>query len=278
MSQDTTAVHKQQNTTHTTDTMNTIQQHQTSQSRRRGLTLIELVVVLAILVALVGLVVSLFPGLVARASRSTTASTLRDIARTVQIHYTTSLNYGSGFDSLVNTTGTALYSSIPANSLSQLVLAPLSTPDSQALSNLGITNVYHVTAGASDATFLVTQTGTSIAVQNGAPVATIASGTTTQLLRDALTGNYQPSGTPTYVVLGLNRGSTLVGPSSVFQEAPVRTGSSAGENPTTSYQRYGLVFLVDGTTTRSARFLGAVAFTASGIQTAEGNLQGYYTN
>lgn len=258
--------------------MNTIQHHPASRSRRRGLTLIELVVVLAILVALVGLVVSLFPGLVARASRSTTAATLRDIARTVQIHYTTSLNYGSGYDSLVNTTGTALYSAIPANSLSQLALAPLSSGDSQALSNLGITNVYHVTAAATDATFTITQTGTSITIQNGAPVATIASGSGTQALRDALTGNYQPAGTPTYVVLGLNKGSTLVGPNSVFQEAPVRTGASAGENPTTSYQRYGLVFLVDGTSTRSARFLGAVAFTAGGIQTAEGNLQGYYTN
>lgn len=261
--------------------MNTIQHPQASHARRRGLTLIELVVVLAILVALVGLVVSLFPGLVARASRSTTASSLRDIARTVQIHYTTSLNYGSGYDSLVNTTGTALYASIPANSLTQLALAPLSTTDSQALSNIGITNVYHVNAGANDATFLVTQTGASIVVQNGAPVATIANGPTTQTLRDALTGNYLPAGTPTYVVLGLNRGSTLVGPKSVFQEAPVRTGSSAGENPTTSYQRYGLVFLVDDSgpnSTRSARFLGAVAFTAGGIQTAEGNLQGYYAN
>lgn len=259
--------------------MNTIQLPQASHARRRGLTLIELVVVLAILVALVGLVVSLFPGLVARASRSTTAATLRDIARTVQIHYTTSLNYGSGYDSLVNAASANLYAAIPATSLAQLVMTPLGGGDSQALNNLGITNVYNLTATASDATFFVTQTGTSIAVQNGVNVATIVTGSQTQALREALIGNYQPVGTPSYVVFGLNKGSTLVGPNSVFQEAPVRTGSSAGENPTTSYQRYGLVFLVDGlSSARTARFLGAVAFTAGGIQTAEGNLQGYYTN
>ncbi len=260
--------------------MNTIVIARHHHARRRGLTLIELVVVLAILVALVGLVVSLFPGLVARASRSTTAATLRDISRTVQIHYTTSLNYGSGYDSLVTTNGTALYSAIPANSLNQLTLAPLSSVDSQALSNLGITNLYHVAASAGDATFAVTQTSAPITVQNGTPVATLTSGTATQSIRDALSANYVSSGgTLTYVVMGLNKGSTLVGPNSVFQDAPVRSGASAGENPTSSYQRYGLVFLVDGpSSTRTARFLGAVAFTASGIQTAEANLQGYYAN
>ena len=260
-------------------TMNTSSIRHPVYRRAKGLTLIELVVVLAILVALVGLVVSLFPGLVARASRSTTAATLRDIARTVQIHYTTTLNYGSGYDSLVSTNGTALYSSIPANSLGQLTLNPLSTGDSAALSTLGISYVYHVAAASGDATFNVTQTANPVTVQNGAPVAVLASGAGTQALRDALTGNYVSSGgSLTYVVLGLNKGATLVGPNSVFQDAPVRTGSSAGENPTSTYQRYGLVFLIDGTPTRTARFLGAVAFTASGIQTAEGNLQGYYTN
>ena len=66
-----------------------------------------------------------------------------------------------------------------------------------------------------------------------------------------------------------------------MQDAPVRAGSLANENPASSYQRYGLVFMVDDSPTgtgRTARFLGAVAFTAGGIQTAEGNLQGYYTN
>jgi hypothetical protein len=39
-----------------------------------------------------------------------------------------------------------------------------------------------------------------------------------------------------------------------------------------------LVFLIDGATARTARFLGSVAFASSGISTAEGNLQEYYTN
>ena len=66
-----------------------------------------------------------------------------------------------------------------------------------------------------------------------------------------------------------------------MQDAPVRAGSASTENPASTYQRYGLVFLIDDSgpsSTRTARFLGAVAFTANGIQTAEATLQGYYAN
>ena len=59
--------------------MNVLQR--TRNQAARGLTLIELVVVLAILVALVGLVLAFFPGLLGRASRSTSASSTQDVAR-----------------------------------------------------------------------------------------------------------------------------------------------------------------------------------------------------
>jgi hypothetical protein len=125
----------------------------------------------------------------------------------------------------------------------------------------------------------VTQTGSSIAVALNAPVATIKSSETALLA--AVRGNYTPQGAtaPVYVVLGVNKGATIVGSNSILQDAPVRAGADANENPTTSYQRYGLVFLIDGTTpARTARFLGAVAFGSAGITTAEGSLQGYYGN
>jgi prepilin-type N-terminal cleavage/methylation domain-containing protein len=252
--------------------MNVLQR--TRNQAARGLTLIELVVVLAILVALVGLVLAFFPGLLGRASRSTSASSIQDVARAVQINYTSQLTYGTGYDSLLNAGGATLYSGLTAASSNQLTRATLNAADSAALSALGINTIYHLTASATDATFNVTQTATPVAVATGAPVATITSTNIQNLVR----GNYAVQGTPVYVVLGVNKAASIVGGNSILQDAPVRSGANANENPTTSYQRYGLVFLIDGATARTARFLGSVAFASSGISTAEGNLQEYYSN
>lgn len=252
--------------------MNVLQR--TRKQAARGLTLIELVVVLAILVALVGLVLAFFPGLLGRASRSTSASSIQDVARAVQINYTSQLTYGSGYDSLLNAGGAALYSGLTVAASNQLARVVLPAADASALNALGINTIYHLTATATDATFNVTQTGTPITVTANVPVASITDGTVQGLVR----GNYTVQGTGVYVVLGVNKAASIVGGNSILQDAPVRSGANANENPTTSYQRYGLVFLIDGTSTRTARFLGAVAFASSGITTAEGNLQEYYSN
>ncbi len=249
----------------------------TRKQTARGLTLIELVVVLAILVALVGLVLAFFPGLLSRASKSTSATSIQDIAKAVQINYSTQLSYGSGYDSLLNAGGATLYSNLTVNVAAQMTRATLTAADASALSALGINNIYHLTSTATDATFNVTQTGTVVPVALNVPVATISNTTVQNTVR----GNYTPQGTtaPVYVVFGVNKGATIVGSNSILQDAPVRAGADANENPTTSYQRYGLVFLIDGTTpARTARFLGAVAFGSAGITTAEGSLQGYYGN
>ncbi|MFM8419313.1 MAG: type II secretion system protein [Verrucomicrobiota bacterium] len=262
--------------------MNTIQLPQASHARRRGLTLIELVVVLAILVALVGLVVSLFPGLVARASRSTTASSIQDVARAVQINYTTTLGYGSGFDSLLNSGGASVYSGLTTLSSNQIARITLSANDAAALIAAGVTNLVHmtqVTGSNPDATFNVSVSNTPFSVAPSVAIA-VLDATQTSLIQ-SLRGSYIPRGSAIYPIFGINKSSNLVGPQGVMQDAPVRAGSTAIENPAVSYQRYGLVFLLEDAvsgTARSARFLGAVAFTAGGIQTAEGNLQGYYTN
>jgi prepilin-type N-terminal cleavage/methylation domain-containing protein len=246
----------------------------TRKQAARGLTLIELVVVLAILVALVGLVLAFFPGLLSRASKSTSATSIQDIAKAVQINYSTQLSYGSGYDSLLNAGGATLYSNLTVNVAAQMTRATLTAADASALSALGINNIYHLTSTATDATFNVTQTGTVVQVTTSVPVATISNTTVQNTVR----GNYTPQGPAVYVVFGVNKGATIVGSNSILQDAPVRAGADANENPTTSYQRYGLVFLIDGTTTRTARFLGAVAFGSAGITTAEGSLQGYYGN
>jgi hypothetical protein len=98
-------------------------------------------------------------------------------------------------------------------------------------------------------------------------------------VQTALRGNYAPAAGPVYVVVGLNKLATIVGGGRMLQDAPVRAGANANENPTTAYQRYGLVFLIDGAAaTRTARFVGACAFTSAGITTAEADLQQYYSN
>jgi prepilin-type N-terminal cleavage/methylation domain-containing protein len=253
--------------------MNVLQR--TRKQAARGLTLIELVVVLAILVALVGLVLAFFPGLLGRASRSTSASSIQDIARAVQINYTTALTYGNDYDSLLNTGGGALYSKLPAAVLLQMARnATLTANDMAALSALGITQVHNLdNTLANDATFNVTEAA-AVPLAANTPVATITDST----VQIALRGNYNPAAGAIYVVLGLNKLATIVGGGRMLQDAPVRAGANANENPTTSYQRYGLVFLIDGAATRTARFVGACAFTSAGISTAEGDLQGYYSN
>lgn len=241
----------------------------------RGLTLIELVVVLAILVALVGLVLAFFPGLVGRASRSTSASSIQDVARAVQINYTTSLSYGTGYDSLITTGGGSIFAGLAPNSFTDLQLATLTLSDAAAINILGITNLYQNVlnpSGVTDATFNVSTN--SIAVAASTPVATLTNVT----VQAAVRGNYTVQGTGVYVVVGVNKTASIVGGNSILQDAPVRAGANAAENPSTSYQRYGLVFLVDGATTRTARFLGGVAFSSTGITTAEGYLQQYYNN
>ncbi len=248
-------------------------------SRKRGaqgLTLIELVVVLAILVALVGLVLAFFPGLLSKASKSTSASSIQDVARAVQINYTQSLSYGTGYDSLLDSTGASQFAKLPNAVIAQITPTLFGATDVTALASLGVTSYRYMLNVANDATFAVsspTLTTISTTVKGA-----LLTDTTVQT---AVRGNYTPVGTAAYYVFGLGKGSSIVGTGNILNDAPVRAGSNANENPTTSYQRYGLVFLVDDSGAagaRNARFLGACAFASTGITTAEGNLQQYYSN
>ncbi len=246
----------------------------TRKQAARGLTLIELVVVLAILVALVGLVLAFFPGLVGRASSSTSASSAQDIARAVQINYTTSLSYGNDYDSLIDSSGaTALFPKLTAGSSIQMASYPLIADDVTALNRLGITSVRHLNnAIIGDATFNVSA-ATATTLITSTRVASVTNAT----VQTSLRGNVTAGANPVFVVLGVNKPATIVGVGKNLQEAPVRAGAAADESPAVSYQRYGLAFLLDGTgSARQARFLGAVSFGSTGISTAEGSLQQYY--
>ena len=240
----------------------------------RGLTLIELVVVLAILVALAGLIIGNFPSLLRKASGSTSANTIQDIARAVSIRQTTLNSVGSGYDSLL-TTGGAVFPQLPPGCLTNITAVALGT-DSPALAELGIQQICNL-AYLTDATWtvassnnLVTNTTTTLAARASA-----------FMVNKLIPNSSAYVGTPQVWLFGVGKITTLVGAGSTLLEAPTRTGTSEFENAQNYYQRYVIAFVVDNSGiggTRRARFLGALAPTANGFSLTDDATQMYNQN
>ena len=74
---------------------------------RHGLTLIELVVVLAILVVLAGLIVPMVAGLGYQTNAATNATVADDVSRAVRTFYGRFDAQPTGWDSLLNASGTS---------------------------------------------------------------------------------------------------------------------------------------------------------------------------
>jgi len=240
----------------------------------RGLTLIELVVVLAILVALAGLIIGNFPNLIKKASGSTSANTIQDISRAMNARFTTKNSYGAGYDSLLNPAGT-VFASLPPGCTNAVQLSPLALTalDAAALVSLGITNVYNL-AVVTDATWTVADAAATTTVATGAKLATAGTTLAAKLLGDRT--NYLV--TPTIYLFGVGKRTTLVGPDGTLLEAPTRTGTTDTENSQNFYQRYVVAFLIDGTATRTARFLGTLAPTTLGFSVTDDATQLYNNN
>jgi prepilin-type N-terminal cleavage/methylation domain-containing protein len=79
----------------------------TKQTNRPGLTLTELLVVLAILALLASLVVVRLSGILERSQSAVQASSLSDVARTIENYYGIHKSYPDGWDTLVE--GSGLY-------------------------------------------------------------------------------------------------------------------------------------------------------------------------
>jgi prepilin-type N-terminal cleavage/methylation domain-containing protein len=238
-------------------------------SASRGLTLIELVVVLAILVALAGLIIGNFPGIVKRAGRSSSATSIQDVTRAVQYAYTTTLTYPSGYDSLLQAAGATLYTKLP--SAAGLTAGAFAGTEEAALAKLGVTTTYEMDPLAVDATWSATM---------NAPVMAPA-GTTDKVANVAgltVKGLYpQEDALDTYYIFGIGKLCDMVGPSKNMVEAPTHFGDSATENPKDFYGRFGLIYGYN-LATDTARFVGAVAFTANGLVATEGNIKEYWNN
>lgn len=241
-------------------------------SRQRGLTLIELVVVLAVLVALVGLVLAFFPDILRRASSSTSSSSAQDIARTLQVKYTSSLTYGDGYDNFAPSAGTLNTGLASTNGLTAGTVAGAS--DLSALNAAGLTTVYNFTGTN---TFQLTRA--SVALAAATPVARVDTNSATglNLVLSMLGARTNELGNQTFYVFGLGKVCSAVGPGSTMQEAPVRTGENAFENPANKYGHYGVVFVTEPAGSgRKAYLLGAVALAYDGLRSASDSLQQYY--
>jgi len=241
--------------------------------RTRGLTLIELVVVLAVLVALVGMVLAFFPDIVRKASASTSANTSKDIGRTLQIKFTTQQTYGNGYDNLA-AGAAALADGLvgygPFRNATNLVIAKPTTQDVTAFQSVGISGLYSV-AGTN--TFSLTRVAQPLA--DTLDVVTLAptAPSILSLAPDAVSVTNR-----VYYLFGLGQPCTAVGPGG-FQDAPVRAGEVAIDNPVQRYGHYGVIFMTEPgaiANTRRVSLLGVVALAYDGIRPVSTSLQSYY--
>ncbi len=249
-------------------------------SARSGLTLIELVVVLAVLVALAGLIIGNFPGIIRKASRSSSATSVQDVSRAVQYMYTTTLKYPTGFDSLLGVDG-ALFAKLPSGPAGpvggQLTVGPLAGNDANALLAIGVTTTLsHATnANSTDVTWTSTVPGqTNFSFSGGSGSGVFISSTNAFAVFKSDTNN---AASKKWVIFGVGAGSSMVGPGGAMLEAPVHYGADASQNPKDFYQRYAVCFELDSTgSTTIARYIGAAAIEGDGLTATDTNVKEYW--
>ena len=245
--------------------------------RRRGLTLLELVVVMTILVALGGIVVALLPNMLNYAHTSTGATNMPELNKMFEMHHMTNRGFPNGLDNLVegDAGGADLYDKLPGTAY--LTTLMLTAEMAEALNNAGITKVFNMTDGVTDATF-----GCYGELADGFPDIpadledTRALDVTAGLTVARLTGaeaEVKLKGDPNsvYVVLGVGQATPLVGQGGMMQDAPVHFGDEAGTKPNEAYSRFCAVFKIGEDTggtleaDQEAQFIGCVALHKGGI-------------
>lgn len=247
-------------------------QNPSSRRHSRGLTLIELVVVLAVLVALVGLVLAFFPDILRRASSSTSSSSAQDIARTLQVKYTSSLSYGDGYDNFAPSSGNLNTGLASTNGLTAGTVGGAS--DLAALNSVGMTTVYNFTGTN---TFQIVRSAVTLTATTPVALVDTNSATGLNLVLSMLGARTNNLTNQTFYVFGLGKVCTAVGPGSTMQEAPVRSGENAFENPANKYGHYGVVIATESSGSgRKAYLLGSVALAYDGLRSASDSLQQYY--
>lgn len=260
---------------------------------RPGLTLIELVVVLTILTALGGLLVPVIGNMIARTHFAKCAVSIPDITRQISRSFASDLTYPDRWDSLISADdGTSLYPDMPGGPdvSGELTTITLTAAQAEGLNALGITQVVDleptiISGGtAGNATW-------DSAPLGAAPVRALADGATVAVLNkagasvdslnfkrhfgpDGIEGTSDDDASVEYIVFGIGNNSSAVGPSGLFVESPTHFGGEDAMNPIDVYQRYCVVFSVDGDGT--VQFEAACSVHPDGFDGAEAHVIGYY--
>jgi prepilin-type N-terminal cleavage/methylation domain-containing protein len=95
--------------------------------RRAGFTLLELVVVLLIIAILAGLAIPIVNMLGRSADMAASAKSQADLANNIELFFLLQKSYPQGFDSLLDSSGTALYAPSPDDPATQLSGLPSNT-------------------------------------------------------------------------------------------------------------------------------------------------------
>lgn len=258
---------------------------------RRGLTLIELVVVLTILTALGGLLVPVIGNMIARTHFAKCSVTIPDITRQISRSFTSDLRYPNRWDSLIDATdGTSLYSDLPGGSTvnGELATIDLTADQADGLAAVGITQVIDLEptvangGTAEDATWSVSNTANVRTLADGETVAVLnKAGNSVGSLNlkrhfgpDGIEGTTDDDATVEYIIFGIGNNSTAVGPSGLFVESPTHFGGEDAMNPIDVYQRYCVIFSIDGD--GAVLFEAACSIHPDGFDGAEAHVIGFY--
>jgi type II secretory pathway pseudopilin PulG len=253
---------------------------------RRGFTLLELVVVIGIIMALAGILTLTLPDLLTSANNATMVSNIKECDDMIQAWATTHRGlYPDGLSSLMNETGSGLYSLLPSKTVSGATvvvggyLTPQDLTDAQAtlLQRAGIKNVYNLTAtfqGAMGASYMSDNT-TVVPVAKGIKLAFVTAAADGSYPFSVLPGNKMQFVTGRqYVVLGIGRSSELVGVGGLIKDQPVIVHAEGCTSPKTTYCVPCAIFdLGTGTLGRgsigAAKFVGCVALADSYFRFSE---------
>ncbi|MBL8795615.1 MAG: hypothetical protein JNM56_17045 [Planctomycetia bacterium] len=258
---------------------------------RPALTLMELVVVIAILALLGGLVISILPNLLKRTHLAKCSDTIAALNAAWMRAYALNVRYPDGYDSLLAASGsvdTRLTSGLTA----QLTTGNLSATDVTALRSVGITRVVDlgvVPVGGSVTYDSAPLGSAGRALAAGGSVAQLnltahlaagnPLGLKRHLVRQADGTFADNSANVRYLVFGIGPNCTGVGAGKLIQEAPVHFAGDDSINPSTTYQRYLVIFSLTtnpADSTVLAAFEAAAGNDTTGPSSAEGHIRQFH--
>lgn len=248
-----------------------------------GFTLLELVVVIGIIMSLAGILTLTLPNLLKDANEASLVSNLKlcdDMIQSWQAAHRGS--YPTGWDSLV--TGTSLYPYLPTNATGGIVggcLEPLSLTAAhvERLKRANITTVCDMTRYTGSSTNAVNASymaGNDTVPRTLATNGTLAKVNVNVTLSKTSSAQMEFNATHDYVVLGVGRGTDLVGVGGYIKDQPIVIHPEGCTSPKTVYCVPCAIFDLGVTTSNVtsrdstvARFMGTVAVGENGFVYSE---------